>query len=213
MRLSIIGKGFGMLGMVLGVLTFTGRAAAEPLSFKDVQAAWVVNQDFVTVDLFAIPPPVLTGNVSNFSDGGVVVRRPVVFFRVPVSGVLPPGGSDVLRLTFGLPPNDHPFHHVVQELLIEASHPLPEYFSLGMDYPILYHPSPMTVTVDLLRSAPDFVIPGGPRAGMAVDSYTYTFSVVQPVPEPTSIALFGTGIAMAISRRLRRSAVMSTSRR
>jgi hypothetical protein len=77
-------------------------------------------------------------------------------------------------------------------------------YVFGLAFLILYHPVPMSVTIDLLDSAPDFIIPSGPRAGEAVDSYTYTFSVVQPAPEPATMLLLVSGLgAGAVDRRRR----------
>ena len=39
-----------------------------------------------------------------------------------------------------------------------------------------------------------------PRAGEAVDSWTYTFSAVQPAPEPTSILLLGGALSVMLGR-------------
>ena len=64
-------------------------------------------------------------------------------------------------------------------------------------------PVPTTLTIDLLRSAPDFVIPGGPQQGQSVDSYTYSFQTVAPVPEPSTLVLLASG-AVGLATRLRR---------
>ena len=69
-------------------------------------------------------------------------------------------------------------------------------------------PVPTTLTVDLLNSAPDFVIPGGPDQGRAVDSYTYSFQTVSPVPEPSSLLLLVSGAA-AVTARIRNRAPVS----
>lgn len=71
----------------------------------------------------------------------------------------------------------------------------------GMDFPILYRAVPMTLTLDLLGSSPDFRIPSGPNAGQLVNGHT--FNVVQPVPEPTSMLLLARGLGMLYARRLR----------
>jgi hypothetical protein len=65
-------------------------------------------------------------------------------------------------------------------------------------------PVPATLTIDLLNSAPDFVIPAGPDQGRLVDSFTYSFSTLAPVPEPSTLLLLGTGAACVALRRHRR---------
>jgi hypothetical protein len=65
-------------------------------------------------------------------------------------------------------------------------------------------PVPTTLRVELLDSDPDFVIPGGPNQGQLVDSYTYSFNTLAPVPEPSTLALLITGGAAAMTRRGRR---------
>ena len=54
---------------------------------------------------------------------------------------------------------------------------------------------PATLTIDIIGSLGDFVIPSGPNAGNRFDSFTYTFNVAQPVPEPASIILLATALA------------------
>jgi hypothetical protein len=70
---------------------------------------------------------------------------------------------------------------------------------------------PTTLTVELLGSSPDFVIPSGPLAGQPVDSYTYSFLVQTAVPEPSTWMLVLSGGIAALFPRARR--VFHTSRR
>lgn len=37
---------------------------------------------------------------------------------------------------------------------------------------------------------------------MGVDSYTYSFSTVSPVPEPGTLLLLGSGLTLLLRRRL-----------
>lgn len=61
-------------------------------------------------------------------------------------------------------------------------------------------PIPTTLTVELLNSAPDFMIPGD---GL-VDSYTYSFETQSPVPEPSTMLLVISGGTVAWRRARRR---------
>ena len=73
---------------------------------------------------------------------------------------------------------------------------------------------PTTLTVELLSSSPDFVIPSGPLAGQPVDSYTYSFltqTTVQPVPEPSTWMLILSGGIAALFPRARRGLRASTA--
>jgi hypothetical protein len=60
---------------------------------------------------------------------------------------------------------------------------------------------PTTLTVELLDSSPDFVIPSGPLTGQPVDSYTYSFLVQTTVPEPSTwMLVLSGGIAALLPR-------------
>jgi len=63
---------------------------------------------------------------------------------------------------------------------------------------------PATLTVELLGSSPDFVIPSGPLRGQPEDSHTYSFVVQTSVPEPSTWVLVLSGGAAALLPRARR---------
>lgn len=160
---------------VLVFLAFTlfgSKASADPLSFSNVVA--LQNGGLTTVDLFNSPGATLFG--------------PQVSFRVDISGTLPSGGSDILRITyteFGSAP-------VVQQFAIplfgSVQPPFSLLFSINAQHATFQGVSG-SLMLDLLSSSPDFVIPSGPNAGQSVNSYTYNFNVAQPVPEPASIGV------------------------
>ena len=183
--------------LILSLATFTlltpsfGRA--DPLTFANVRAFQLdpldVTHSFST-DLFAMP-------------GAVLTRGTIVTLFIDVAGILPPGATDALRLTYQQPGG---VGTVVQEYGIPVFGDVLPPFTLvtGLNFPVFYHPVPVELTVDLLGSSPDYVIPGGPMAGQLVDSYTFSFSVVQPVPEPATVVLVATGVTALGIRGARR---------
>ena len=170
---------------VLAVLTVIGlaerTALADPLVFSNVTA--FQNNDTVQVDLFSNPGTTLIGTALTFS--------------VDISGALAPGAVDILRITYtelGSAP-------IVQEFQIPLFGNVNPPFTLIIS---IVSPGsnpfavPATLTLDLLNSNPDFVIPNG----QAVNSFTYSFNV-QPVPEPATLLALAGGLT-ALGFRVRR---------
>lgn len=170
----------------LALLGITERTAmADPLVFSNVHA--FQNNDTTQVNLFSNPGTTLFGTSLTFS--------------VDITGTLGMGATDILRITYqelgGVP--------IVQEFQIPlfgiVNPPFTLIFTIvspGTD-PL---GTPATLTLDLLNSAPDFLIPGGPNQGQLVNSVTYSFNV-QPVPEPATILALASGFA-ALGFRTRR---------
>lgn len=170
------------LFLILVGMAYSSTAKADPLHFSNVVA--LQNNGSTSVDLFSNP--------------GVTLFGPQVSFLVDVSGTLPPGGFDQLSITFteaGGPPMsftfDIPFGDIAPPLSF-----LFTYTSLGANFQGM----PVVMTLDLLNSSNDFVIPGG----QGVNSYSYTFNVAQPVPEPASLTLASIGLAGLIARARKR---------
>lgn len=177
----------------LSILTFlmlmglTGATAkADPLLFSNVTA--FQNNDTTQVDLFSNPGTTLLG--SNLT------------FRVDITGILPAGAGDTVVITYSelgsLP--------IIQTFQIPLFGSVPP--PLTLVFSVLspganFQGVPATLTVDLLNSSPDFIMPSGPNQGQRVDSYTYAFNVAQPVPEPVTLFALGGGLA-ALAVRLRR---------
>ena len=179
-----VSKALLFLG-VLFVLGLTeGTAKADPLFFSNVTA--FQNNDTVQVNLLSNPGVTLFGSTLTFS--------------VDITGVLPMGGTDTLRITYtelgGAP--------VVQEFQIPLFGTVNPPFTLIFS---VFSPGlnpqgvPATLTINLLNSAPDFVTGGG----QSVDSQTYTFNV-HPVPEPATLTVFFSGL-VALGVRVRRRVI------
>ncbi len=170
--------------LVLGFLT-ASTAQADPLSFSNLVA--LQNNGQTQVALFSNPGTILIG--------------PQVTFLVDITGLLPPGGTDTLQLTFseaGRAP-------VVQTFGIPAFGTIPPPFSQLFTFISLnatLQGAEATLRIDLLNSSPDFVIPEGSQMGQSVDSFTYQFRVAEPVPEPASLLLLGMGV-VGVAARLR----------
>lgn len=176
---------------LMAVLTLIGlserTALADPLVFSNVTA--FQNNDTTQVDLFSNPGITLLGTNLTFS--------------VDINGTLASGAIDTLRITYqelgGSP--------VVQEFQIPLFGTVNPPFTLIFSF---VSPGsnplgvPATLTVDLLNSAPDFLVPGGLLQGQSVDSFTYSFNV-QPVPEPATMLALASGfIALGLRTRRRK---------
>jgi len=169
------------------VLAFAAAtpAHADPLLFSNVRI--LQNNGNAQVDLFSNP-------------NRTILANPSINFLVDVSGQLARGTNNDLKLIYteaGSAP-------------VELTYTIPLFGTVDPPFTLLFSfTSPgmipagtaATLTVDILGSSPDFVIPGGPNAGARVDSYTYSFQVA-PVPEPATIILFGTAL-LGVARRVR----------
>ena len=146
---------------------------ADPLTFSNVTA--LQNSGNTSINLFTNSGTILTGTQ--------------ITFTVDIVGTLPPGGTDTLSVTY----QDTLGGLVTQQFAIPmfgTIHP-PFTLLIPMNVPTFsFVAIPATLTIDLLNSNPDFVIP---TTQTAVNSYTYSFNVAQPVPEPATLALFAGG--------------------
>ncbi len=170
-------------------LACAAPAKADGLFFSNVKVG-VLNETppggSTVIDLFANPGVVITSS------------NDVATLFISVSGTLPTGG-DILHIavtatnengTFIITnPNPASLNIPIDMFNANGTH------VTGFQFPTSFQGTTITFTVDLLNSSPDFIIPSGPNSGQAVNSFTYTFTVVQPVPEPATLVLLTTGIA------------------
>jgi hypothetical protein len=174
-------------------------AKADPLTFSNVSLNIIGVTPMFGIDLFSNPNLVITTK----PDGIVVIS-------VRLSGDA--GLSDTLRITVTnqdgnvlLGTVNRPFTLAgvdqISGVTLRPSNPLNESLVI---YPQSFQGTTIVLTVDLVNTSPDFVIPSGPNAGQLVNSFTYTFTLVEPVPEPASLVLVTTGLVGVGVRLYRR---------
>jgi hypothetical protein len=165
------------------------RVKADSLTFSNLVA--LQNNGSTRVDLLANP--------------GVTIIGPRISFLVDIQGTVPAGVPSLLRITYteaGSAP-------IVQTFAI------PAFGSVNPPYSQLFTINspgataqgiPATLTISII-SGPG--ISGGAGPGQFV-SHTYSFNVAQPVPEPATMVLLGSGV-MGLWARTRRRRVKDSS--
>jgi len=176
-----------LLFLTILILAGAKGTQADPLFFSNVSA--LQNNGTTRVDLFSSPGSALIG--------------PKINFLVDINGNLNPGTPITLLVSYseagGAP--------IIQTFQIPLFGNLQPPFTLlfGVTSSAAsFGGTPATLTLDLLNSSPDFIIPSGPNAGQLVDSHTYYFNVSQPVPEPATLTLLGAGLTGLFARSRRR---------
>ena len=134
--------------------------------------------------------------VDLLSNPGVTLFGPQLTFLVDIAGDLPPGGSSLLQITYteaGSAP-------------IVLTFPIPLFQSVPPPYTQLFTITSPGATIAGTLATLTISIPGN-------SSQTYTFRVAQPVPEPASLTLLGTGMLGIWSavRKRRRAKFRSAS--
>ena len=161
-------------------------AKADPLEFSNVTA--FQNNNTLQVNLF--------------SNSGITLIGPNLNFSVDVTGTLGSGVVDTLRITYA----------EAGSLPIIQDFQIPLFGSVQPPFTLLFsivspganaQGVPATLTLDLLNSSPDYVIPSGPNQGQSVNSRTFSFNVAEPVPEPATLLSLATGL-VALGSRFRR---------
>lgn len=164
---------------------FASPAVADPLRFENVRAT---TTGAILIGLFENP-----GHVFTLEE-----NRHLSFF-IDLVGTVAPGETDVLRLTYRASDGET----LVQEygVPVFGTGLPPLTLVTGREFPATYTPRLYQLTIDLLHTSPDFVMPSGANAGAAVDSFAYSFNTVSPVPEPGTWLLLGSGLTMLLRRR------------
>jgi hypothetical protein len=183
----------GLFTLVVIILAFvaTPNTKADPLFFSNVTA--LQNSGSTSVDLFSHPGTTLLG--------------PQVSFLVDITGTLPPGVTNTLMITY-TEAGSAPITQIFQIPLF-GNVPPPFTLLFTVNSPGATSQGVLaTLTVDILGSSPDFIIPGGPNAGQRVDSYTYSFIVARPVPEPATVLIFAAGL-LGVATRLRKKRLIT----
>jgi hypothetical protein len=171
-----------LLFLALLIIASASSIKADPLLFSNVVA--LQNNGATKVDLFSSPGTTLTG--------------PQVSFLVDITGTLNPGTTDTLRVSY-LEVGGSPITQSFQIPLFGTLQPPFTLVFTVTSVAASFGGTPATLTLDLLNSNPDFIIPGGPNAGQQVNSHTYSFNVAKPVPEPASLILIGTGFSALLA--------------
>jgi hypothetical protein len=167
-----------LLAIILGAAATVSHA--DPLTFSNVNV--LQNSGNTSINLA--------------SNSGVTLTGSQLTFTIDVTGSLPPGGTDTLSVTF----QDSQGGFVIQQIGIPVFGSVNPPFTLfvTINVPTLsFSPIPATLTVDLLNSNPDFVIPA---TQMPSNSATFSFNVVQPVPEPATMTMLAGGISAFMFR-------------
>jgi hypothetical protein len=167
-----------LLAIILGAAATVSHA--DPLTFSNVNV--LQNGGNTSINLA--------------SNSGVTLTGSQLTFTIDVAGNLPPGGTDTLSVTF----QDSQGGFVIQQIGIPVFGSVNPPFTLfvTINVPTLsFSPIPATLTVDLLNSNPDFVIPA---TQMPSNSATFSFNVVQPVPEPATLTMLAGGISAFMFR-------------
>src|SRR5258705_13261152 len=137
-----------LLFLTILILAGAKGTQADPLLFSNVSA--LQNNGTTRVDLFSSPGTTLVG--------------PQITFLVDIIGNLNPGATDTLLVSY----SEAGGSPIVQSFQIPLFGSVQPPFTLVFSVTSLapsFGGTPATLTLDLLNSNPDFVIPSGVNAG------------------------------------------------
>ena len=182
--------------IAIGLIGSASSLRADPLTFNGTY--FLIDSLPTRLDLFSNPGVVITPRTY----GGTLPRSFIFGTLVDFAGG--DSISDIVRFTY----------QEAGRAPLVTSHP----FTTGTEpvqfgFPTLFRPirhagRPIatTLTVDIVNSSPDFMLPGGPNQGQLVNSYTYSFFTLTPTPEPSTLLLLGMGLLGVAGARRRRAA-------
>ncbi|HXD33612.1 MAG TPA: PEP-CTERM sorting domain-containing protein [Pyrinomonadaceae bacterium] len=163
--------------------TAAASAKADPITFTNVRA--LQNSGATQVDLLSKPNVTLIG--------------PQITFLVDIQGSLPPGGTNMLQITYAEAGSAPIVQTFAIPLFQGVPPPYTQLFTINSPG-ATFQGVPATLTISVINSS-GFSING--PAGNFV-THTYVFNVAQPVPEPTTMLLLGTGVTGLATRLVRR---------
>ena len=163
--------------------TAQASAKADAITFTNVVA--LQNNASTRVDLLSSP--------------GVTLLGPRISFLVDIEGSLTPGVNNLLQITYteaGSAPIVQTFNIPLFE---GVPPPYTQLFTINSPG-ATFQGVPATLTVSII--SPSNFSTNSPNGQFV--TRTYTFNVAQPVPEPATMVLLGTGVSGLLARTLRR---------
>lgn len=174
-----------MMTIAFGFAAAT-TAKADSVTFSNVVA--LQNNGATRVDLLGNP--------------GVTLIGPQVSFLVDITGSLPAGVNNLLSITY----SEGGSAAVTQTFLIPAFGIIPPPFTQLFTINNLGagpEGTKVTLTISIIGNSQDLFTAS--TNGQVFTSHTYSFLVAQPVPEPATIVLLGTGMLGLLSKARRRA--------
>jgi len=168
-----------LLAVAIVISAGTASARADSITFSNVVA--LQNNGSTRVDLLSNP--------------GITIIGPRISFLVDIKGTLPAGATSLLQITYA----ESGSAPIVQTFTIPAFGSVPPPYSqlFTINSPgATVSGTPATLTIRIINPPGFSVLPGSGDFVLQ----TYSFNVTQPVPEPATMILFGTGVVGLLTR-------------